>query len=236
MRSRALVRGIAALTVAALVATGCKKAETARGRQAVTFRTEDGFLLEGTVFGSGPQAVVLAHMFPADQSSWFEFARDLAGDGYQVLTFNFRGYGNSEGSKEISLIDRDVRSAVRFMSDGRGVTGVALGGASMGGTAALIAAASVPVRAVVMLSAPVEFMGLDASGMAGRVVVPKLFVAAKDDPGAADAAERLHSDSPPPREIHILPGSRHGTDIFKGDHSREVADLIKDFLAKAFGT
>ena len=40
---------------------------------AVTFRTADGVRLEGRLFGptNALQGVVLTHMLPADQTSWF---------------------------------------------------------------------------------------------------------------------------------------------------------------------
>ena len=40
----------------------------------------------------------LAHMYPADQSDWTDFAQVLAAQGYQALTFDFRGFTESEGT------------------------------------------------------------------------------------------------------------------------------------------
>src|SRR3989337_802453 len=68
--------------------------ETA-GPRAVTFQTEDGVTLSGTLFGQGGSGVVLSHMFPTDQTSWHAFANTLAGNGYLALAYDFRGYGKS---------------------------------------------------------------------------------------------------------------------------------------------
>jgi predicted alpha/beta hydrolase len=38
----------------------------------------------------------------------YDYARKLADDGYVALTFDFRGYGESGGSRQIDRIDRDV--------------------------------------------------------------------------------------------------------------------------------
>lgn len=243
MKSRALGRAqttflaaVLSLTLTgAVIALGsCKKGQAPRGSHSVTFRTQDGFVLEGTLFGSGSDAVVLAHMFPADQSSWFDFARQLADHGYLALSFNFRGYGKSQGEKDIGVIDRDVRAAIEFVRSRKAVTGVALVGASMGGTASVIAASTEKVDGVVTLSAPVEFMGLNATQAVGRVTAPKYFIASTGDKAAAETAGRLYRGSAPPREIEIIPGDRHGTNILKGPKGEELATKIIAFLEKGF--
>ena len=42
---------------------------------------KDPIVLDARVFGNGPTGVILAHMRPADQSSWFPFATELATTG-----------------------------------------------------------------------------------------------------------------------------------------------------------
>jgi esterase/lipase len=228
IRSKAAAFALSALVFSSGLMAGCSKAAPD-----VHFRTEDGFLLEGRIYGSGPKAVILAHMYPADQSSWARFARKLAGDGYQALTFNFRGYPGSEGAKDIALIDRDVRGAVRYMTEKKGATSVALIGASMGGTASLIAAVKAPVAGVVTLSAPVEFKGLDASRAVSAVTAPKLFIASQSDPsGAAAAAQTLFTAAADPRDIQIIPGDAHGAAILSGPQGAEVESAIMRFLNK----
>lgn len=237
MRSRFLPLAVAAITSASVAISGCNKATSPKGADQVTFRTEDGFLLEGTVFGSGTKGVVLAHMFPADQSSWSEFAQDLEKRGFVALTFNFRGYGESEGDKDIGVIDRDVIGAIEFLVEKRGASsGVVLVGASMGGTASLIAGIrSMKVRGIAALSAPLELMGLDASNLQlGVLPNLKLFIAARDDAEAATAAEQLYKNSTPNAEIKIVPGSDHGTELLDGERAEEVKGSLIAFLDKAF--
>ncbi len=55
----------------------------------VTFTSADGVELSGRLFGTptpGGAGMVLAHMYPADQSSWYAYAQELAAKGYQALT------------------------------------------------------------------------------------------------------------------------------------------------------
>jgi len=197
----------------------------------VSFTTEDGIRLSGRLFGQGKTGVVLCHMYPADQRSWWEFASLLAEKGYAALAFDFRGYGESEGKKEIAKIYLDVRAALKYLRD-RGVEKAFLIGASMGGTAALMVAAEEMVSGVVTLSAPDAFRGLDARKAVKEVAAPKLFIAAEGDAYAAKSARFFYEQAAEPKTLHIFSGKAHGTDLFK-THGEELRDLILDFLEKA---
>jgi pimeloyl-ACP methyl ester carboxylesterase len=209
-------------------------APTLPGTQAVTFVTEDGLTLSGTLFGSGTRGVALAHMFPADQTSWSPTAQRLAQEGFLVLTFDFRGYGRSEGNKEIQYLDRDVTAAVQYLR-AAGAWEVVLVGASMGGTAALKAAdrlqmlSSIRLAGVVTLSAPEQFKGLSATDAVPRLVVPLLFIAAQGDTGAAGARQREEL-SGNTGDLQIVGGSAHGTDLFESAEAEQVWQLLLDFL------
>ena len=196
----------------------------------VTFSTTDGVSLGGHIFGSGHSGIVLAHMYPADQTSWFATAGELAAKGYLVLTFDFRGYGESPGTKQIDQIDKDVDAAVKEIQS-LGATSLALVGASMGGTASLIVAARQPVVAVATLSAPVEFQGLSARQAVAAITTPKLFLAAEKDAGAAGARD-LYALAPDPKEIKIFPGSDHGTALLNGASAADVRTILFAFLEK----
>lgn len=208
------------------------------GSEAVTFTSADGVVLQGRLFGEGAVGVVLSHMLPADQTSWWDFAAALAGEGYLVLTYNFRGYcpgadaGCSEGEREISAIWQDVLGAIDLVRS-RGAATVMLAGASMGGTASLVAAAQegVYVDAVVGLSAPVEIDGLVAdANVLTRVSAAKLFVAGTGDTSAADAAQKLYASSPPPKRVEILTTDAHGTDMLTSNQAGILRTLILDYL------
>jgi len=209
--------------------------------RAVTFASSDGVQLSGRLFGpdSARAGIVLAHMLPADESSWYEFAIFLSQRGYRALTFDFRGYcpggdaGCSQGSKQVSAIWQDVEGAVTFLR-AQGVSRVALVGASMGGTASLVVA-SMPaeqIAAVVTLSAPQSIEGLAASpDVIQRVTAPKLFVAGNVDPaGAADAVNAFCSESAQPVRCEIFPSADHGTDLLNGNQSENVRTLMLTWL------
>jgi len=200
----------------------------------ITFTTEDGVVLSGRLYGAGEAGIVLAHMYPADQTSWHDTAERLAREGYLVLTFDFRGYGDSQGRKDIELIDRDVFAAVLTLADA-GADRVLLVGASMGGTACLVAAdrsqtlSRLRVTGVATLSAPVEFRGLSAESAVPRLAVPLLFIAAEKDAGA-DGAKTLKDLSGGAGDLRIVPGKDHGTALLEGAYADEVWDLLHGFI------
>ncbi|MBI4236724.1 MAG: alpha/beta fold hydrolase [Chloroflexi bacterium] len=198
-------------------------------------RTADGVTLEGTIFSPreprpGPRtAVILAHMYPADQTGWRPFAAELADtQGLTAMTFNFRGYGLSQGSKEIARIDLDLEAAldtVRPFAEQ-----FFLVGASMGGTAAVLVAARREMAGIAALSAPGTFMGLDAAPAVRQVTEPTLFIAAEGDDGTP-AAARWYADNVGGRVgLLLVPGTEHGTYLLEGPSRERVKEALLSFL------
>jgi len=230
-----------------LFAAACNQADAIRQEaldrsRAVTFTTDDGVTLAGRLFGpdDATAGVVLAHMLPADQSSWFDFAQRLGSMGYRALTFDFRGYcpggdaGCSEGERAISGIWQDVLAAKEFLMS-KGATRVALVGASMGGTASLVAAAEVPteVDAVITLSAPVSIEGLTAGPETVQASgAANLFMAGDGDTTAADAATTFYDESLQPKKLEILTTSDHGTDLLTGNQGEIARTTILTWLGQ----
>jgi dienelactone hydrolase len=202
---------------------------------AVSFTTEDNVTIEGRLFGSGETAVVFAHMYPNDQRAWWDFASEVAADGYAALTFDFRGYGETGGSRDIGVIDRDLAAAVRYLRE-QGYQRVVLVGASMGGTAALKVAARDEfdglVTGVVAVSAPESFQGLIASDDAGNIKVPIIFVASEGDGSAVDSLESLYekASGSSERQSYVYTGDAHGTELLQSDHADEFKALLFEFF------
>jgi pimeloyl-ACP methyl ester carboxylesterase len=214
------------------------------GSREITFAASDGIQLSGRLFGpdEGSAGVVLAHMFPSDQSAWFAFAARLAERGYRVLTFDFRGYcpggdaGCSEGEKDIAAMWQDVEGAIETLR-GEGASRIALVGASMGGTASLVAASreGQDVDAVVTLSAPTAIEGLEANAVVlAQVPGAKLFIAGHEDTTAAQAVDTLYGEVLQPKRPVILTTGDHGTDILTGNQagvaSTEIINWIERYV------
>ena len=107
-------------------------------------------------------------------------------------------------------------------------------GASMGGTASLMAAASPSsgVTAVAALSAPSSFMGLDGAGASSTLSIPVLYIAAKDNGEFPVDARAMYSVCPSAhKQIQILDGSDHGTALLRGDVATQTRSLLDAFVA-----
>lgn len=187
--------------------------------------------LEGHVFGSGPTGVVLAPMRTADQSSWFPFALMLSATGqFTVLTFDFRGFGQSTGEKEFDHLDTDMTAAYQYASGTLGMQRVFLVGATTGGSAALVVSSRLPVAGVISISAAAQFQKLDALAAVANITAPKLFVTSKDDVPAARSLEEMWAKATDPRQQQVYDGSANGTDLLAGPHEADFEQLMLTFL------
>jgi pimeloyl-ACP methyl ester carboxylesterase len=227
-------RILVALVAVALVLCACVE-ETGRpdtDAPSVSFKTSDGITLRGHLFGTGNSWIILSHEFPDDQSAWFPFAGELAGRHYHVLTFDFRGYGESDGNKQIDHGATDLAAALEYVRT-QHPTRVVLLGASMGGTASVIVAASQPVDGVIGLSAPEQFRGMNAIDVANKITAPALFVAGKEDDGAEQSAADLYDQLNPERtRLDILNGSAHGVSLLTSPVAAQVRSDIYGFLSR----
>jgi dipeptidyl aminopeptidase/acylaminoacyl peptidase len=117
----------------------------------ISFVTDDGVTLEGWLVGPDHQAkktpaVILCHGLGANKSDFTDLAVHLARRGYWVLTFDFRAHGESGGSRS-SLgyhEQKDVKAAHAFLVSRQGINAEQIGifGFSLGGSTAILAAAS----------------------------------------------------------------------------------------------
>lgn len=238
---------LVALVLVLITLPACHQAEAIRQQaladsRALMFESIDGVQLAGRIFGpdGATAGIVLAHMQPADQTSWYDFADQLGGLGYRVLTFDFRGYcpggnaGCSEGKKDVAGIWQDVEGAVGLLRS-QGVRRIGLVGASMGGTASLVVASQTgqAIDAVVTLSAPDSIEGLTAGpDVLQAVTAAKLFLAGDGDASAARTAQAFYDESIQPKRIEILTTNDHGTDILEGNQSEASKKLILDWLGQ----
>jgi pimeloyl-ACP methyl ester carboxylesterase len=192
---------------------------------------QEPIVLDARVFGSGEVGVILAHMRPSDQSSWFPFATKLADEGaYTAITFDFRGYGESTGEKQFDRIDTDLSAVYEYARETLGLDEIFLVGASMGGTAALVSGARDDVSGVVSISALGQLPEIDAQLTVAGISAPKLFIVSEDDVPQFRSQEELWALARAPKDQHIYPGDDHGTDIFAGEHGADLEQRIIDFI------
>jgi len=198
------------------------------------FHDAKGTKLAGAVLGTGRTGVVLAHMSDGEVCGWVAYATELRTAGYRVMIFSFQGYGESGSGAAGGTLTDNVLGAAAYLRQ-QGVTSVAYVGASMGGTSVLAAAAQAPPpAAVVSLSGPGLYEGVDAAGAVPKLTVPVLYVAAEDDTSFVDDARTMNAATPAsvPHRLKIVPGDDHGLDMLNPDapEAPTVRQEITTFL------
>ncbi|MEA2576102.1 MAG: hypothetical protein QOH93_3400 [Chloroflexia bacterium] len=201
----------------------------------VTFVTQDGLTLGGLVYGRGTTAVVLSHScVRRGKAVWNEIAQSLASVGYMVLTYDFRGFGDSKSGTRTASNDPhtyilDLQAAVAFARK-QGATRLVLGGGSCGGAATLKVAVSAKPDAVIVLAAPVQFYDMVISDDELRSITAlKLFVSSEDDPLAKDILH-MYDVASEPKQKRIYPGAAHATSILDTDSGDDLMNLLMTFV------
>ncbi|MFC7818630.1 alpha/beta fold hydrolase [Streptomyces sp. NPDC057367] len=114
----------------------------------------DGVRLDTSYFTAGSDgrrpAVLLAHGFGGSKADLRDQAEDLARDGYAVLTWSARGFGESTGKIGLNAPDGEVADVSRLIDwlagrpevrlDEKGDPRVGVAGGSYGGAVSLLAA------------------------------------------------------------------------------------------------
>jgi len=154
----------------------------------------------------------------------------LAAHGYQALTFDFRGFTESEGQSGTEFAGNDLLAAYQFMQPR--VSRIFIAGASLGAEAAILVAARNVVAGLILISTPTAFGGLEVTDSVRHVRAPMLFVTSADDPLVAGQPQILYGLAQAPKSLVVYPGQAHGTAILFGPHGAELRALMLRFLAE----
>ena len=191
--------------------------------------------LSGLLFGTGTVGLVYAHQADNTSCAWLRTAATYAQRGYRTLIFDFAGFGASR--QHATSFDADVAAAATYLRE-QSVTSIVLIGASMGGTAVLVAASKIapPVAGVVAASAPVTYGAMGAVGVVLPPSLPVLLLAGSLDGGFAADARTLHDSIGPGavRDLLIVESSSaHGVGLVAVDTGAPLRarDAVDEFLA-----
>jgi dienelactone hydrolase len=190
----------------------------------VDIKAPDGVNLKGTYFSAGRPgpAMLLLHQCNMDRHAWDGLAGDLAGSGFNVLTIDYRGFGESGGDKTtdrrvaMQKWPADVDAAFDYLTRQKGVdpTRIAVGGASCGVTQSSdLAARHHEIRALMILSGQAS----DAAKayIASNSSLPVFGAASEGDTGAAKGIREAVGESKDPKSvIKIYAGTEHGVPMF----------------------
>lgn len=167
-----------------------------------------------------------------------EVLRFLRSLSVNLLAFDYRGYGRSEGKPSEAGLFRDARAAYRYLVEDLAVdpATVILLGHSMGGAVAIDAALELPVPGLVIestftdiremarsryrrlpmhLIARNQFQNLEK---VGRLEMPKLFIHGTSDTTVPiEMSHRLFAEATDPKTFLPIEGAEHNDLHLSGD-------------------
>jgi len=221
----------------------------------VDLTTADGAKLKATYFAAakpGP-GVLLLHQCNRQRKIWDGLAQQLAAAGINVLTLDYRGFGESGGDpfdklppQEAAQIQAekwpgDIDTAFQYLVSQPGVTRdvIGVGGASCGVNNSIqTARRHTEVKSLVLLSGNTDLKGRQFLREATKLPV---FLAVADDdeyPTSIVAIEWLYSlaADPDKKFVHVATGG-HGADMFKvhPDMPGEIVNWYVTTLIKTVG-
>src|SRR6266852_281193 len=212
----------------------------------VSLTAADGTTLKVSYFAAakpGP-GVLLLHQCNQQRKMWVSLAERLAASGVNVLTLDFRGFGESGGARFDQLTPqqanqmvtetwpKDIDVAYQYLLSQPGVSHdvIGAGGASCGVNQSIQLARRHPeVKSLVLLSG-----GTDRNGRAflsKSEKMPVLLSAADDDGAAVEVMQWLYelSGNAGSKFIHYTSGG-HGTEMFAAH--KELPGTIVDWYVQ----
>lgn len=227
------------------------------GAEEVRLKTADGVRLYGWLFHSpnrpASASVIYFHGNGGNLSYCDWVGAELSARGLDVLIFDYRGYGRSEGEPvgERELY-ADADAAYDFLTKERGVApgSVVLYGQSLGTAAAIDLASRRECGALVVesgLSSAADMAGaimpwlprfvrgltknkLDSASKIARVSCPVLVVhGGRDDLIPAEQGRRLFDAAREPKHLKIIEGAGHNdlSNVGGGKYIDSLADFAR---------
>ena len=206
----------------------------------VTFPSLDGTQLAGEFFEAPSRpspGVVLVHMLSRHKGDWHGWPDRMRDAGITALAIDLRGHGGSSGSpSDLRAMVQDVRAAAQWLASRANVRpdAIAIVGASLGASLALLAAAETPlVRAIGVVSPSLDYRGLRTdTALVKRIGSRPIWLAASaDDPLALRTMRDFAAESSGPREQHLSSVAAHGTQLL--DRDADVGRALVDWLRRS---
>jgi len=206
----------------------------------VSIAAADGVSIAGEFHEASSRpapAVLLVHMLSRSRADWGGLPDRLRDAGITVLAIDLRGHGQSSGSaQDLQVMIQDVRAAAQWLATRATVRGdqIAIVGASLGASLALLAAVGMPqVRAIALLSPSLDYRGLRTdSGLIKRLGARSIWLAASDqDPLALRTLRDMAAEPSGPREQHVSGALAHGTVLL--DKDADLSRMLVDWLRRS---
>jgi pimeloyl-ACP methyl ester carboxylesterase len=222
----------------------------AGGVSEVSFLTADSVTIAATYYtppAAPAPAVILMHMLGRSRQSWVEFADSLRSRGFAVLTFDFRGHGQSTQSARGKLVPdsltnsdyqamtRDASAAVSWLRQRTDILPEKIGlvGAGFGANLALAyAAKDIRIQAVALISPGQDYRGIILEGAIRQYSPRPLYLAyAEDDNYSAISLRDVSSLAAGPKIVDVYPVGGHGMYLL-GNAPGLTTNIVSFFAAQ----
>jgi putative phosphoribosyl transferase len=207
----------------------------------VTLKNNKGFRLVANILGlergMNKPAVIFAHGLRSSKDSPrnIYIAGGLVKKGFCCFLLDFTGHGESEGDASDATVEQfalDIGVSLDYITGKEGINPGRVGicGSSIGGTAALVRAATDSrIKALVLRSAPAE----GYYKCADKVHIPTLIIQGDADPIMSESLilyERLAGE----KKLALIKGADHL--YSKEEHLREARKAIVQWFAEKLGS
>lgn len=204
-------------------------------------KTYDGFALYADFLDSNSEkGVILLHMLGKERSSWKDFPIEINSKGFKVLNLDLRGHGMStllftshkkvdsfteEDFKEMSIDIETASTTLRAL----GAKEIYVAGASIGANLALIyGSEDSSVKAVVSLSAGLNYHGIDCSKAPESLEVPVLYAASSEDSYSYSSTQTLFDATNSEKKFLQYSNAGHGTNMLsKPELKQEILEWLE---------
>ena len=200
-----------------------QEADTQEEQMATRLTTSDNKNIAFTFFEgpkNGPGAILL-HQLSRDRHDYDAFAPKLVDAGYNVISIDVRGHGESSGdwnlfsANDFRQIGLDIAAAKEHLGkQGVDTSRILLIGASFTANAVInYAADDRDVKAVISLSPGLDYRGIKPQNGIPNVPKNTLLVAAEDDDYSVQSVRQLNSMNTE-TQTKIYPSGGHGYALF----------------------
>jgi dienelactone hydrolase len=248
----ALTSVLFSVVIAVMLGLTRPAAQTNSQKKEVSFKAPDDVTLKGTFYAADRPSpgILLSHMCDGKgRAAWDGLATRLAQSGFHVLTWNYRGVGDSEGEpfrggtmQQVLEFWRtrwggDAEAALNFLTAQPGVNKAVLGtgGASCGVYISLLVAQRHPeqVKTLVLLAGPIDaetkaFVGKqDALAILG-------VTSEEDQRSTAWTKEIVAASKNPASKLALYQNAGHGTQMLTKEKELEpmIVEWFKTKLKK----
>lgn len=217
-------------------------------KQRITLQVSKEMSLYGDFYPeNSKKAIILIHMYKQDRTSWDFLIPELRKEGYNILTIDLRGHGESTDvvkeptENDFKSMASDLSTAIDFLNKNK-INEISVIGAELGANVGINFVVDEPkIQRIVLLSPGIEYQGINTVESIKRYDRPLLILFSKDDEYSGESSgellvlsggdnsfawestNQLFNLSPSRARLEQYEGNNHGIEILRNlDESRKL--------------